>query len=142
MAAATSLPVQTSLSSQANRPPWVKKSLGAVSVRCSLETSHGLWTWVMFLIRASRQQGHLSWLLPPLCKQGWGPMWVEYSQAPALTPLLVNTLQRIFVTVQAERPSPDDGSLHQEWDEGGHEGAGGGKGRWQRGVHPNTPCTI
>lgn len=66
-------------------------------------------------------------------------MWVEYSQAPALTPLLVNTLQRIFVTVQAEQPSPDDGSLHQEGDEGGHEGAGRGKGRWQRWGAPQYP---
>lgn len=72
----------------------------------------------MFLIWAPRQQGHLSWLLLSLCKQGWGPMWVEYSQASALTPLLVNTLQRAFVTVQAEWPMSEDGSLHQEWMKG------------------------
>ena len=52
MAAATSLPVQTLLTSRANRPPLVKRGLRAASVWCNPETSHGLCTWVMFLVWA------------------------------------------------------------------------------------------
>lgn len=59
--------------SQANSPPRVRRSLRAAPAWCSLETSSGLWTWVQVLIWAPRQQGHLSWLLLFLCKQGWGP---------------------------------------------------------------------